>query len=180
MTSWILLLGFAVLALTVSPWWTIGTVILGLWKWAQYSMYRNRPWKRLHFPLMRVYAGSAGTEASAAERDGRPFDPLRALAPLAEGALSLSPESATAFVRDQIRIARTFEDRESVAHEIRRRDPKAQQSDIDHTMEAFGTPLGSDDPGVSVRLVIAGITGRLASPEDRVEYLIAVANGDAR
>jgi len=79
MLGWLLFIVFVLLAIFKSPWWWIPTVVLGLQRVFVWRRHR-KPWWRIHDEALNLYTRSAAYEQAAAEREGRAFDVLNAIA----------------------------------------------------------------------------------------------------
>lgn len=58
----------------LSPWWLIAAIPIGLFKLVHWYLYRSRPWKRVHWPFLRLHIASIAHEEGRAKREGRDFD----------------------------------------------------------------------------------------------------------
>lgn len=119
--EWILLIAFVLLTYYYSTWFIVGVCALAIWKLNRWYTWSSRPWRKVHFPMMRAYATASGLEAGHAEKEGRDFDieaALRNLLVVANPKISLSHDDLIKQVFDR---CRTFYDRPLIeAHYIQR------------------------------------------------------------
>lgn len=174
--GWILLAGAVFLAATRSGWWWLIVIPLGLWRFFQWQIYSSRPWRRIHFPMMRLYARAAGLESGLAEREGRDFDVLRALATLIEGAEGCARPYALVQVMTDL-AGLTDEDEDRIAKSLSR--PGADSQHVAAAVQELRDHYRRSDNAIKVRLVIAGSIGRRLGSDHRVEYLLGAAKGKA-
>lgn len=175
MVGWILLGAAILLALTASSWFWLGVVPLALWRITYFVTYRSRPWRRVHFPLMMLYASAAGAATAQARQRGVEFDVREALVRMASEALELDMSAAAAFVEEQLGRGKSFSDAGLVREELLRRH-------VQRPEEALGAArslLAADDNSTKVRLVIAGVVERRCGTAAKGEYLVEVARGKA-
>lgn len=74
MIGWILLVTFVMVTFAISKWFLFGVVLLALWKLNRWYYYSSRPWRIVHFPMMRAYAAASGFERGQADRERREFN----------------------------------------------------------------------------------------------------------
>jgi len=79
MLTKLLMVVCAILALAHRSWWWWGVAFFFILdRLDNWQYYYSRPWRKLHFPLMRLYATCAGIEDGFAEIGGRNYDLKRA------------------------------------------------------------------------------------------------------
>lgn len=180
MFGWLILVGAIALALFASTWWWAAAIVLGIWRANQWYFYKGQPWRRIHFPLMRAYAGSAAQETVLAEREGRPFDPVRALTALVRSVHNdWGDQEARSYVERQIQRSQQFEDEQLITDEFRRRNRALTAADLVKLQEAVRALLIPPDTATLVRLVIAGLVEERHGSPGRAEYLVEILNGRA-
>lgn len=69
MFGWIFLFGFILLVIFHNLWWLVAVFLVMVLKISGLYFYYGRPWRRIHYPYMRVYAGMAGSEAGLAAHE---------------------------------------------------------------------------------------------------------------
>jgi hypothetical protein len=79
MMSWFVFVVTALLSF-LSPWWLLLAIPTGAFKLIHWYLYRSRPWKRVHWPFLRLHVASIALEEGRAKREGREFDFPAALA----------------------------------------------------------------------------------------------------
>jgi len=178
MIGWILLATFAVLSYAYSWWFIFGVVVLGLWKLNRWYYYSSRPWRKVHFPMMRAYAAASGLEAGQAEREGREFNLNAALLNL------LKMVNPTISVSHEELILREFERCHAFYDELLIQRYLVEKKGLDPTQVApvpgkVKESMRTSDKGLMVRMVIASVIEEQFSPQDRGEYMFQVVSGKA-
>lgn len=179
MFGWLLLLASIGLALLHTPWWWVAAAILGLWHVAMYQKYHSRPWRRMHYPLMRQYATAAGTVMSRAPNQPAGATVKEALALLVAGALGVSVPDARTYVRLQLTRADGALEREALEQEILRRRRPGDPATLNQALDELERFFKNEDPAMQVRLIIAGLIEQRHGAAARAEYLYEVAAGQA-
>ena len=178
MIGWILFVAFATLSYFYSWWFVIGVVVFGLWKLNRWYYYSSRPWRKVHFPMMRAYAGASGLEAGQAEREGREFNLNTALLNLLK---MVNPKVS---IGHEELIQREFERCETFYDEPLIQKYLVEKKGIDKTqigpvLEQIENSMNTSDKGLMVRMVIASVIEEQFSSLDRGEYLFQVFSGRA-
>lgn len=178
MIGWVILAAFAVLSYNYSWWFIFGVVITALWKLSHWHYYSSRPWKKVHFPMMRAYAAAAGIESGMAEREGREFDINAALLNLLK---MVNPEVSIAhealIEREFVRCQNFYD--ESLIKEYLVKSKGIDQSNAQLILGKIKDSMKASDNGLMVRMVIASIIEEQFSPQDRGEYMFQVISGKA-
>jgi hypothetical protein len=179
MIGW-LLLALAAYLSTRSAWWLIAVGVLVLWKIAQWQMYYSRPWRRVHFPAMKLYATASGLESGQAQREGREFDVERALTTLVRMVHPNQTEAdARSFVDAQLLRARMNGDAENLVVWHERKNLIAGPEHHAKATAQFKRAFEEPDNSLKVRLVVSGFVGERFGEDQRSEYLFEVAQGNA-
>lgn len=178
MIGWILLVIFSVLSYTYSWWFIFGVIVLGIWKLNRWYFYSSRPWRKVHFPMMRAYAAVSGIETGQAEREGREFNLNTALLNLLK---MVNPEISVSheeLIRREFDRCQTFYDERLIQQYLIEKEGLnlTQAASI---LEKIKKSMRAPDNGLMVRMVIASIIEEQFSPQDRGEYLFQVFNGRA-
>jgi hypothetical protein len=178
MISWILFVTFAVLSYVYSLWFIFGVVVFALWKLNRWYYYSSRPWRKVHFPMMRAYAAASGLEAGQAEREGREFNLNTALLNL------LKMANPKVSVSHEVLIKREFERCYKFYEEPLIRQYLVEENGIDPSQvtSVLGEIRGrmnTSNKGLMARMVIASVIEEQFSPQDRGEYLFQVISGKA-
>lgn len=181
MIGWLLLLGAVGLALQQSPLWWIAVAALGGWKALRWRFYKGRPWRKIHYSMMRTYAASAGQENGLAERDGRSFDVKRALRKMLEASVGEWPsEKIDACLNAVERSVGDFgEDREILAREIKSRHPKVSDDAVIQVLQRAEEQWRPDNVRLWVELTISEVIRDLYGADQRAEYLYSLLTGEA-
>lgn len=178
MIGWILLATSAVLSFTYSWWFMFGVVVLALWKLNRWYYYSSRPWKKVHFPMMRAYAGACGLESGQAQREGREFNlhaALLNLLKMVNPKVSISHEAL--IEREFMRCQNPYD--ESLIQEYLAKVKGMDPSHIQPILKSIKGAMNTSDKGLMVRMVIASIIEEQFSPQDRGEYMFQVLSGKA-
>jgi hypothetical protein len=178
MIGWILLAAFVVLSYTYSLWFIFGAISLVLWKLNRWYYYSSRPWRKVHFPMMRAYAAASGIETGQAEREGRDFNIIATLVNLLE---IVNPEvsiSHEELIRRELLRCQVFYDEPLIRSYLVEKRGWAE-TPISTVLEKMKEKMHLSDKGLLVRMVIASIIEEQFSPQDRGEYLFEVFSGRA-
>lgn len=178
MIGWILLAAFAVFSYLYSLWFIVGIIVLSLWKVNHWYYYSSRPWKRIHFPLMRLYASAAGYEAGLAEREGREFDVEIALRRLFELAGVSTEAERLVLVQKLFDTCSNFYDENDMKSYLLEKKGLSEDG-VEPILSKMRDILSNPDNGLLVRMAAASIIEDRYSTEDRMEYLMAVFTGRA-
>ena len=178
MIGWILLVSFAALAYAYWWWFLAGTVILALWKVSRWYYYSSRPWKKVHFPMMRAYAGASGLEAGRAESEGRDFDLNAALLDLLRMVNPKAGVSHEMLIQREFERCNNFYD-EPLVQQFLTEKKCVNPDQANLLLGKIRESMNTSDKGLMVRMVIASIIEEQFSPQDRGEYLFQVFSGNA-
>ncbi len=180
MFSWLLLLGFIVLAIS-KPWWWLGVILIGLYKISRWYYYEGRPWRRIHYPMMRVYAHTAGLETGMANRDGREFDIRNALRALLKSEKSeWSDEHINSIIEREFINCELFRDGDLIRAYIKKKNKDISDEKLNAMMTTAKAQFTTNDKGLMVRLIVAAVIEEQYSQADRGEYLYEVLAGSAK
>ena len=177
--GWLFLVIFAALSFFYSWWFLFGVGVVALWKLNRWYFYSSRPWKKVHYPMMRAYAGACGLETARAEREERSFNVKAALQELLR---SVNPKLGIGhneLIERELERCQTFYDEPL----IRRHLTESKGIPADKTapfIEAVRKTMSPSDNGLIVRMVIASVIEEQFSPQDRGEYLFEVFSGSAK
>lgn len=178
MIGWILLATFAVLSYIYSWWIISGVIVLALWNLNRWHYYSSRPWRKVHFPMMRAYAAASGHESGQAQREGREFDINAALLNLLK---TVNPEASIsheALIKREFVRCQNFYD-ESLIQEYLVKVKGLDPSHVQPILNKVKGGMKTSDKGLMVRMVIASIIEEQFSPQDRGEYMFQVISGKA-
>jgi hypothetical protein len=178
MIGWILLAAFAVLSYGYSWWFVVGVVVFGLWKLNRWYYHNSRPWRRVHFPMMRAYAGVSGLEAGEAEREGREFNLNAALLNLLKMVNPKIGIGHEELIQREFERCNTFYD-ESLIREYLTEKKGLDLTQVSPVLGKIKDAMHTSDKGLMVRMVIASVIEEQFSPLDRGEYMFQVFNGKA-
>lgn len=180
MISWLLLVVVVLLALMVTPWWWPAAILIGIWKAFQWHFYKGRPWKRIHFPMMRNYAAVLGFESAEAKENSRDLDYNRAVKNLVLTALpGISDEMAFTFVENERRRCADFEDKILLLEFLKSKHADKPREILEQYITEAKEKFDPSSPWLMVRMVIAGLIELQFGPQHRAEYLYAVLTGKA-
>lgn len=180
MIGWLFFAGLSALALFVSAWWWIASVVVGLWQVQRWFFHNGRPWRRIHFPMMSAYAAVSGFEHVEAEKNGREFDIKRALHSLVK---SVRPDwgfsQTQQFIEREFSRCNSFSDEPLIKQYIQHKNNDMPQESIEKILCIAKEAFNPSDKGFMVRMVIAGIIEDQHGTEQRGEYLFEVVRGKA-
>ncbi len=180
MFTWFLLIVFIALAIS-KPWWWIGAALLAFYKVARWYFYDGRPWRRMHYPMMRAYANAAGFETGMANREGREFDIRNALRVLLK---SVKPEWSDDDINTRIESefinCDLFKDDELIRAHILKKNKDISAEKLNGMMASAKAQFNTSDKGLMVRLIVAAIIEEQYGRADRGEYLYEVLTGTAQ
>lgn len=180
MISWVLIIILILLSIFISFWFWIPFTVLGIWKAGQIYFYKGRPWRRIHYPLMRLYSRTAGMETGLSEKENREFDIDRALFNLIQNIKpSWSNEKIHQYLTDCKVRCDELSDKKLIFDYLQKKNPSAPKDKINHLLEKNRGFFNSSDNGVLVRMAIAGIIEEKYGIEHRTEYLVEVMSGRA-
>lgn len=168
------------LSIFISSWFWIPFTILGIWKAGRIYFYKGRPWRRIHYPMMRLYSKTAGMEAGRSEKENREFEVDRALFQLIKNMKqSWSNEKIQNYLEDCKIQCDEFSDQKLIIDYLQRKHPSTPKENLDTLLEKNRSFFDSSDRGVLVRMVIAGMIEEKYGIEHRAEYLVEVMRGKA-
>lgn len=176
MIGWILLVTFAVLSYTYSWWFIFGVAFLALWKLNRWYYYSSRPWRKVHFPMMRAYAAASGLEAGQAEREGREFNLNAALINLLRMVNPKVSVSHEELIQREFERCHAFYD-ELLIQQYLVGKKGMDTSQVTSVLGKIKESMSASDKGLMVRMVIASVIEEQFSPQDRGEYLFQVFSG---
>ncbi len=181
MIVWGLLIIFVFISVFYSYWFLIAVALLGLWKASQFWFYKSRPWRRIHYPAMRLYSNVSGHEAGKAESENRKFDFKNALSNFTR---ALRPDwesdNIESFIDREIERSKKFEDRKLIKKHVLTKKKNTSESQIDNALDEFSSIIDPLDRTWMVRMIIAGIIEDQYGQDDRGEYLYEVMVGKAK
>jgi len=180
MISWFLIIILLLLSTLVSPWFWILVLLLGVWKAGQIYFYKGRPWRRIHYPMMRLYSKVAGMETAHSTRENREFEIDRALFQLLR---TMKPNWSDEYIHQYIDDCKIkceeFSDKSLLTDFLQKKYPSAKKDDITKLLEKSREFFNSSDNGIIIRMAIAGIIEEKYGLKHRAEYLVAVMDGNA-
>ncbi len=183
MFTWALIVTTIVLTLAHSWWWLIVTVLLSAFKANKWWYYKSRPWRRIHFPVMRYYAAASGTESVEAQNDGREFNIRNALINLHN---SLQPElgnvdaDADNFVDVVIEKCKNYSDEKLIRDTFKKRNTELSGNEFNELMSTLNESIIRTNNSWHVCIFIAEIIEQQYGVNDRGEYIVSCIEGDAK
>jgi len=159
----------------------VGTAIIGLYKIYHWWFYRSRPWRRIHYPVMRTYAAILGAAKGEEESEGKQFNLYEALSELVSAHVpNMSHEDIRKFLDREFERCRTFADIDLVESHMRKEMPHLDNKLIRETLEKYRPYLNPNDRFTMAKMVIAGLIERGYSEKDRGEYMYEVLTNNAK
>ena len=173
---WLLALTLSILAFQWSWVWVLPAIPISLLAIFRTYVYSGRPWRRLHFPMLRSYSEAAALESVMANRDEREFSNLNALTSVAYRHWKMSDRGAASmFVNDCLRRGLTTQDKLALVEFATRKN-----CDRDW-IEGFREFVeGSDlrvDRGLEIKLIVAERILVQYGFDQRIEYIYEILTG---
>lgn len=172
------------LSVWISAWFLPLTLLLAL-MWARTRfLYVGRPWRKVHFPMMRAHARAFGREVAQARDDGREVNFLNVMELMLT---DVNPKMDIPFnevIARELERCSTFSDRKMLVEYLSANgvDHEAAQDTLDG-MEAALLDCVALETGppraLFTRMIIAAIIESQFSSGDRAEYLMEVFRGHA-
>jgi hypothetical protein len=162
---------FVILALTVRSyfWWWAGACLVLDRIWASYY-YSSRPWKKVHFPLMRLYARHAGVARGLAQDEDDNAVFRNALTGWIKALHQDWADSEIQTLLDhEERRCENFEDQFLVRNEIVRTNPKWNEARVEDVMLKARKCFDPRDRGFFVRFLIAAFIEEAFGEKHRAE-----------
>ncbi len=180
---------------------TVGSIVIGLiavtawfltflhhWGWAlpafavtlflavRTYFYLGRPWRRVHFPMLRTYAESAAIESSLAESEGREFANLNALTSVVYHHWKLaSRQQAQIFVEKCLKIGVSTDDVNAIlAFASSRTKNETWLAELRTFLEEANS---RSDRGLEIKLIVAARIQEKHGFASRIEYLYEIFTG---
>jgi len=182
MTTTLLVMAI-VLALRI-PWFWIAVAPLALWRIYQWYLHSSRPWRRVHFPMMRVHAVVSGIEHVEAQKENRDWDIRNVLVRMVAAAHpDWSSAKSLLFIAHEITKMQTLHDRSLVKQYIlknlKKHEPQ-DEAELDQFFDDFQAKLNmTTDNFLLTRTIIAGLIEEKYGKEHKGEYLCAMFTGKA-
>jgi hypothetical protein len=181
MLAKVLIIVCGILALTHRSWWWWGAGFFFILDRLEYwYYYHSRPWRKLHYPLMKLYAWCAGVHTGVSQATGRDFDIEQAIFMMLKKARpSWSDETIAEFIEHQALRCEKYEDRELIAAELRRRIANLEDTRLQGFLEKARSQFSPSNPDFFIRFIIAGLIENQYGSPHRAEYLLEVVRGRA-
>lgn len=181
MIGWFLVAVLAGLALFVSAWWWIPGLLLALWKAGKWHFYSSRPWKKVHYPMMRAYAAAAGLESANAKNSNSEYNLDRALTFLLKTTQPNWTEEKirTVLAREKQRCI-DFSDRTLLVDYMMRKNSSLAREKAEEVVGNCRKFFKPSEKAMMVRLVVAAVIEELYGEADRGEYIAEVLVGNAK
>jgi len=174
------LLVMAIIIALKVPWFWIAVVPLALWRLNQWFLHSSRPWRRVHFPMMRVHAAVSGTEHVQAEQDKREWDIRNVLVTMVATAHpDWTLPNITFFIAQELAKMQNFYDRPLIREHIIKKNKQADETTVDQFLDGIQSKLNMADNGLLTRTVIAGLIEEKYGKDQKGEYLYAMFTGKA-
>lgn len=182
MISSLLIVGTLMAGYLYSYWFFLVTAVLCLIKLHKWYYYRSRPWRIVHFQMMRAYAKACGIEASDSQQNSRDFIFKNAVVLMLDliNPVKLNLSHEQIFDLEQHRLS-TQHDIELISDYLKVKGHS--QRDIESTINEISKDILSADvihtKELIVRMVIASVIEAQFSKMDRGEYMYNVFIGKA-
>ena len=180
MFFWIILIGLVALAIN-NPWWWIGVILTAIWIFIQWWFYKGRPWRKVHYPMMRAYAHAAGLENAMAHNEGRVFNIKNAL----RGLLNMAKPDWTsddieALIEQEFNNCETFKDKTLIRDYAKKKHKNLSDDKLNEILTTLKNHYNINNKSMMIHLIIAALIEQQYSQADRGEYLYEVSTGIAR
>ena len=175
MIGWFLVCVLAALTFYLSKWWGIVLAVMLFWQASQWHRYKSRPWRRIHFPAMVLWSGAAGLETSAAQKEGREYNPDIALQHFAKALNSqLSVEDSKRFVEKTFAEYKDLQFENVIRNKLVLSSAKVSPIDAEKVIAHVAVQFKNPELGLRARLIIAEAIKADAGEEEYIEYLRAI------
>lgn len=172
-----------VMAITLAvkiAWFWIAVVPLGLWAINQWFLHSSRPWRRVHFSMMRVHAAAAGIEQVEAQKENREWDIRNVLLRMVATAHpDWTPPKILMFIAQEIAKIQNLHDRPLIKRYVLKKHPQTDEAKVDQFLDDVQAKLNMTDNGLLTRTIIAGLVEEKYGAEQKGEYLYAMFTGKA-
>lgn len=180
MFGWLLLIILIIFAIYY-PWFWIAVSIAAIWKGFQVYFYKGRPWRRIHFPVMRAYASAAGMEMGIAANESREFNILFAFQHLLRLVKpDWSETESDEFIKNELERLDKFADRDLIQSHIQNKRKNITDEALNEIMEIVSQTFSVAENELKVRMIIAGFVEEQYGTENRAEYLYEAMIGRAK
>lgn len=142
MITWSLIVISSTLAFAHSWWWLSVVILLSLFKLRNWYYHKSKPWRRIHFPAMLLYATAAGTESADAQTNNREFEIRNALINLVLLIQKQwSQQTAEVFVGKTMRKSEVYYDEDLIRATFKKRNNELTDGNLDEIMNTLNTSL---------------------------------------
>lgn len=182
MISSLLIVGTLVAGYLYSYWFFSASIVLSLFKLHKWYYYRSRPWRIVHFQMMRTYAKACGIEMNESQNNSREFIFKNAVVLMLDllNPVKLGLTHEQIFDQEQQRLSTQY-DTKLISDYLKSKGHS--QEDIDSTISAIRKDIVSADEihtkELIVRMVVASVIEAQFSKMDRGEYMYNVYIGKA-
>ncbi len=174
-----LFLMIAIISLRYPLGWIVA-IPLGLVSLSRWYQLKSRPWRRIHFPLMRLHASLAGSEQISSESESRNWSIDNVLRQMVSSCFpDWSHLEVEMFIEEELAKMRVLHDERALKSFMITKYPKTTDEDFRSLLKNAKQKINFDDNGVKTRAVIAGIIERKIGLEHKAEYLYALFTGKA-
>lgn len=179
MCGWLLLLALGVCSIFSSVVMPIFLLLLSFNSYQLYHYY-GKPWRRVHYPLMRVYASAVGSALGHAEAHSKKFDPNFVLGVVA---LTIHPDFDEKQLEHYLDLVRAgchcFDDELALTDYITK-EGKFSHEEVRTITGNLREWLQTEELRTMVQMIIAGVIESRYSKRDRIEYIYALLTGVAK
>lgn len=156
-------------------WFLIVAVPLALWRIYKWVLHRSRPWRRVHFPMMKVHAAAAAEEQVDAVHEKREWDIKNVLASMVATAHPEWPSPLIEFfIAKELDNIKAFHDKPLIKQYTLKKYPHTDESEVDEYLDDIYSRLPMAHNGLLTRAIIAGLVEEEYGKEHKGEYLYAL------
>jgi len=181
MIIWGLLIICVFMSIFYSYWFLMIVALLGIWKVSRFWFYESKPWRRIHYPAIKLYSSIAGSEVAKAEMENIGFNFNHVLFSFI---VSLRPDwdsnEVMSFIDREITRSKDFEDRGLIKKYFLEKNRNVSESQIDNALDEFWSKIDPPNRAWVIRVIVAGIIENQYGEKARGEYLYEVMVGNAK
>jgi len=177
----LLLIIFILIAIFLNPWAWLVVLLLALWKAQIWYRYNGRPWRKIHFNAMILFAAALGREKANSEHHNIEFNVMNSFVDMIKSLSQVGvviSEDPEIFAAAQLIKFGSSEDQSDLI------DYLAVKKNIEHVkaikaVHGYFDAVNLADSHFQIRAIIAGIIENQYTTQDRAEYINEVMMGNA-
>ncbi|SOB75533.1 hypothetical protein SAMN04488490_1140 [Marinobacter sp. LV10R510-11A] len=182
MLSFLLLIGSITAGFIYSSWFFIASLCILFYKLHKWYYYQSKPWRIVHFPMMRSYAQACGIVQNEADQNNKDFQFKKAVILMLDllnpVKLDLSHEQ---IVEQECMRLSSFYDKRLIRNHLKKSN--IEEDKIDSILHSIKNRIDTADNNyinyLTVRMVIASVLASQFDEDARGEYVFNIFNGRA-